>query len=704
MFEIVPGDPESQGATWRGHGTNFAVWSEDAERIELCLFSADGACEVARLALPESKDGVFHGYVPGVGPGQRYGYRAYGPYAPARGQRFNPHKLLIDPCARAVDRPARFHELLLGYAGGDPYGDRPDTRDSARVAPRSVVVDPSFDWQGDAPPRTPFGDSVIYECHVQGLTALHPDVAPESRGRFLGLSSPAVIAHLRALGVTAVELMPIAHAYDERFLVERGLSNYWGYNSVAFSAPDARFGAAGGAAGGVREFQMMVRALHRAGIEVILDVVYNHTGEADELGPTLSLRGLGNAAYYKLDPHDPRRYADFTGCGNTLELRSAQTQRLVLDSLRAWVTDMHVDGFRFDLAPALARTQQGLDVRDGLFAAIARDPVLREVKLIAEPWDCAGVARGQFARGFVEWNDRYRDDVRRFWRGDGGLIGALATRLSGSSDLFEDARGPLASLNFFACHDGFTLRDLTSYARPRNAANGWDGRDGASENLSCNWGAEGPTDDEGVRAQRDRVARAFFATLAFSLGVPMFQQGDESGRTQQGNNNPYGQANAVSFVDWNLGPREQQLLAFVRHRELGAFRRARFLRGEPEPGSELDDVTWLGAHGGALRDDEWHAPGANVLGMWLAGHDARGGAGPAQPSCLVIYNGGGDTGAFRLPALAGRRWSLRLDSTAAVQVAARTCAGDHVQVPPHAVLLLQNEPAPTNPEPQDARA
>jgi isoamylase len=652
--QALPGSPRLLGAHWDGRGTSCAVWSELATRVELCLFSSDGEVERTRIPLSRGPDGVWHGYLPQVGPGQRYGYRVHGPYAPHEGQRFNPNKLLLDPYARAIDRPARWHELLAGYDTSESDGPRPDTRDSAAVAPRSVVIDGSFDWGDDAPPRIPLRDTVIYECHVKGLTALHPAVPAEQRGTFLGLAHDAVIAHLRALGVTALEVLPVQHAYSERFLVERGLSNYWGYNTVGFFAPDTRFSRSDGTGGQVADFKRMVRALHRAGLELILDVVYNHTGEADPLGPTLCLRGFGNASYYQLDPKDARRYVEFTGCGHTLNLAHPQTLRLVADSMRYWVEEMHVDGFRLDLAPALARTVAGIDVQQGLFALIAQDPVLSQVKLIVEPWDLAGVERGRFAPRFGEWNDLYRDSVRRFFRGDLGQRAELATRLAGSSDLFGRKHGPQASINFVACHDGFTLRDLTSYARPHNEANGWDGRDGAQENLSSNFGVEGETNIESIHDMRDRVVRSMLGTLALSLGVPMLQAGDELGHSQAGNNNAYGQDNATSYVRWELGARERALLEHARRcfglrRELGAFRRTEHLRGERLHGSGLKDVTWLGPEGRELSPEDWAEPHAHALGMWLAGHDGDGNPDPTRPSCFLALNAGEHAVQFVLP-------------------------------------------------------
>jgi isoamylase len=699
MLKLLPGKPYPQGATWDGHGTNFAVWSEQASSVELCL-DARAERPAQSLALGQCTDGVWHGYVEGVGPGQRYGYRVDGPYAPERGQRFNPHKLLIDPYARAISGPARWHELLAGFPIGRPDAAERDERDSAGVAPRAIVIDPSFDWKGDAPPAVPWRDSLVYECHVKGLTALHPEVPDALRGRYLGLASEPLIAHLRALGVTAVELLPIAHSYTDEFLVGRGLCNYWGYDGIGYFAPDGRFRVSPEPVDTVLEFKRMVRALHRAGIEVILDVVYNHSGEGSELGPTLSMRGFGNAAYYRLNPGDLRRNVDFTGCGNTLNLDHPQTLRLVTDSLRYWVQEMHVDGFRFDLAPALARRTSGLDVQSGFFDALMRDPVLARVKQIVEPWDVAGVARGQFARGYHEWNDLYRDQMRRFWKGEPAQVGGLAARLAGSADLLQYAsRPPQASINFVACHDGFTLRDLTSYEHRHNDANGWQSSDGSSDNHSRNWGAEGPTDSPSINDLRDRVAASMLASLSFSLGVPMLQQGDELGRSQGGNNNPYGQDNEVTWMSWQFGPRERALLTraqryFALRRTLSVFRRTEFFDGNPVVesvgrASPLKDVAWLRPEGGEMQASDWQQAERTSLGMWICGHDAGGRADPSLPSHVLLFNAGQHGLEFSLPARGpGTRWRLLVD-TSDRTMSDREIASAAIVVQNNALCLLE---------------
>ncbi|HMI92065.1 MAG TPA: glycogen debranching protein GlgX, partial [Polyangiales bacterium] len=625
-----------------------------------------------------------------------------GPYEPQHGHRFNPHKLLLDPYARAIDRPVRYHPTLLGYDPHTPLGYTPDLRDSAPDAPRSLVIDPGFDWGADAPLRTPWTETVIYECHVKGATALHPELAQSQRGTYLGLASEPMIAHLRALGVTALELLPVHHAYHERHLIERGLINYWGYNTLGFFAPDVRFAADRRPGAQVAEFKAMVKALHAAGIEVILDVVYNHTGEADALGPSLCLRGLGNAQYYKLEANDPRHYSDFTGCGNTLDLAQPPALRLVADSLRYWVEHMRVDGFRFDLAPALARGPHGVELARGLFPLLLQDPVLSAVKLIVEPWDASmdGHRLGQFPAGFAEWNDRYRDGTRKFWRGDGGQLPELVTALAGSSQLFgHQGRTPQASINFVACHDGFTLRDLTSYSTRHNLENGWNGQDGSSHEASSNYGHEGEGASPEIRAHRERVARALLGTLAFSLGVPMLQQGDELWRTQRGNNNPYNQDNPTSWLSWALDDDARAQLAFVQRclaerRKLAALRRTRHFDGTLVAGSTQRDVTWLEGSGRELAGADFAQPERRAFGMWLCGHDTRARPDPALPSALLLFNGGSDEQSFALPAnKPGLRWQLRIDSADPARAADLGLEPRSFQLAPHSLCLLHEESA-----------
>jgi glycogen debranching enzyme GlgX/4-alpha-glucanotransferase len=693
---LSEGDPRLQGATFTGNGTNFALYTEHAERVELCLFD-DAQTESARLVLPGHTQHVFHGFVAGIGPGQRYGYRVHGPDAPARGLRFNPNKLLVDPYALAIDRAAQWSPQL--------QSDEATARelgfdiDSADVAPRSVVVDRAFDWQGDAPPRVPWRDTVIYECHVKGLTQLHPGLPPELRGTFAGLASPPVIEHLRALGVSAVELLPVQQAFSEHWLVQRGLINYWGYNTLGFFAPEARYSSSGTLGEQVIECKRMVQALHRAGLEVILDVVYNHTGEADALGPTLCLRGIDNPTYYRLDPTDKRRYIDTTGCGNSLNFEHPQTQRLVLDSLRYWVTEMHVDGFRFDLAPSLGRSAAGLDLRGGFFAALAQDPVLNQVKLIVEPWDVGpdGVRTGGFGAQYVEWNDRYRDSLRRFFRGDGGMLGELATRLAGSSDLFWHKGTPLSGINYVASHDGRSLRDLVSYERKHNVANGWDNRDGPDNEYARNWGEEGPSRRDDVTLVRERIMRGWLMCLACSQGVPMLRQGDEFGGSQYGNNNPYPQDNPVSWLAWDLGSDAQALReftasAFALRREQMQLRRGQFFDGAIRPTGA--DVDWLGPDGAALSSADFGSSERRALGMWLSDPD------PAGGSFLLLLNGDGQDVSFRLPPGAFR---VLLDSAGPASDA--LLRRDRVTLAAHGCMALAAlPPAGLNVAPSDREA
>ena len=533
------GQPYPRGATWDGMGVNFALFSEAAERVELCLFDASGRAEVQRIALREQTDQIFHGYLPQARPGLHYGYRVHGPYQPKAGHRFNGHKLLLDPYARNIVGSIRWHDALFGYRIGHSQDDLSfDRRDSAPYLPRCKVVETAFTWGDDRPPKVPWHETVIYEVHVRGFTMRHPDVPPALRGTYAGLACAPVVEYFKRLGVTTIELMPVHSFLDDRHLVERGLRNYWGYNTIGFFAPEHRYSATGK----VGEFKTMVRTLHEAGIEVILDVVYNHTAEGSERGPTLAFRGVDNAAYYRLSPEDPRYYQDFTGCGNTLNMQHPRVLQLLMDSLRYWVTEMHVDGFRFDLASALARELHAVDRLSAFFDVLRQDPVLSRVKLIAEPWDLGsgGYQVGNFPVGWAEWNDKYRDTMRAYWKGEGGLIGEFAQRLTGSSDLYNrSSRKPYASINFVAAHDGFTLADVVAYNDKHNEANGEDNRDGHGHNLSWNCGVEGPTDDPGVRALRAQQQRNFIATLLLSQGVPMLLAGDELGRSQRGNNNAY---------------------------------------------------------------------------------------------------------------------------------------------------------------------
>jgi isoamylase len=668
--QLRPGRRYPLGATSDGRGVNFAIFSEHATAVELCLFDDEGGEE--RVPLREHTRFVWHGYVPGLKPGQLYGYRVHGPYEPARGHRFNPAKLVIDPYARALAGVADWSQPLFAYPLGDPRGDlERDDADSARGVPKGVVVGDDYDWGDDARPDTPWHRTVIYEAHVKGLTARHPGVPPELRGTYAGLSCGPMIEHFQQLGVTAVELLPVHAFVDDKQLLERGLRNYWGYNSINFFAPDARYAAAGDRGGQVREFRDMVRALHRAGIEVILDVVYNHTAEGNHFGPTLSFKGIDNASYYRLVPNEPRYYMDYTGTGNTLNAMHPQVLTLIMDSLRYWVTEMHVDGFRFDLASTLARELHDVDRLGSFFDTIHQDPVLSRVKLIAEPWDVGegGYQVGNFPVLWAEWNDRYRDAVRRFWREDHGQLGELCFRLTGSSDLYgDDGRQPSASINYIASHDGFTLRDLVTYEHRHNEANGEDNRDGHQNNLSRNYGVEGPTDDPAIMATRERQMRNMLATLFCSQGVPMLLGGDELGRTQRGNNNAYCQDNEISWHDWELDDRARRMLDFTRaaidvRRRHPSLRRRRFFRGRRIRGADVRDIIWLVADGKEMTDEQWNAD-LRTVGVYLAGdalHETDPEGRPVtDDTLLLLLNAEPRSLPFRLPD--GAPWRVELDT------------------------------------------
>jgi isoamylase len=623
-----PGKPYPLGATWDGEGVNFALFSENATGVELCLFDhTQDERESHRIRLDECTDLVWHVYLPEVRPGQLYGYRVYGPYEPEAGHRFNHHKLLIDPYAKALTGVVKWSDAMFGYRLGDPKGDLSfDGRNNAGNVPKGVVVDQSFSWGGDRLLQTPWAQTVIYEVHVKGFTMQHPEVPEHLRGTYEGIASPPVIKYLQELGVTAIELLPVHHFVNDKFLIDKGLTNYWGYNSIGYFAPDIRYSAFPKEGRKVYEFKTMVKTLHSAGIEVILDVVYNHTGEGNHLGPTLSFRGIDNAAYYRLSPEDPRYYMDYTGCGNTLNVRHPRALQMIMDSLRYWVCDMHVDGFRFDLASTLARELHDVDRLSAFFDIIHQDPILSQVKLIAEPWDLGegGYQVGNFPPGWAEWNGKYRDVVRRYWKGDNGLLGELASRISGSSDLYgQSGRQPFASINFVTAHDGFTLHDLVSYNDKHNEANLEDNRDGTDDNDSWNCGVEGPTDDPAVQQLRERQKRNFFATLLLSQGVPMMCGGDEIGRTQQGNNNAYCQDSPISWFDWNLSKSQLELLAFVKHlitikKEHPVFHRRRFFKGRQIKDSEVKDIAWFASHGKEMTSEDW-GRGLLTLGIRLAG-------------------------------------------------------------------------------------
>jgi isoamylase len=689
-MRVWPGKPYPLGATWDGGGTNFAIFSEHATRAELCLFDSPKALgESRRILLPEQTDQAWHGYLPDVRPGQCYGYRVYGLHEPEGGHRFNPTKLVLDPYAKAIGRQVRWGDELFGYRIGDPQEDLSlDDRDSAPFAPLGVVIDPAFTWGDDRPPRIPWHETVIYELHVKGFTKRHPGVPEGLRGTYIGLTTKPALGHLLDLGVTTVELMPVHHFVDDRHLIGRGLSNYWGYNSIGFFAPDPRYCTSPSPLEAVREFKMMVRALHAAGLEVILDVVYNHTAEGNHLGPTLSFRGIDNAAYYRTVPENPRYYMDYTGCGNTLNMRHPRVLQLIMDSLRYWVLEMHVDGFRFDLASALARELHEVDRLGAFFDIIHQDPVLSQVKLIAEPWDVGpgGYQVGNFPVLWTEWNGKYRDSIRRFWKGDGGSAAEMAQRLCGSSDLYEQSgRRPYASINFITCHDGFTLRDLVSHNEKHNEANGEENRDGHDDNLSWNCGAEGPTEDPEVDALRDRQQRNLLATLLLSQGVPMLLAGDEMGRTQRGNNNAYCQDNELTWLDWEPTPGRRELKEFAKQvialwRTQPVLKRRRFFQNRRLRGSDISDVSWFDPSGNEIADEAWEGVAVLCLGVRWAGDqieevDERG-----EPivgdTLLLLLNAHHEPVPFRLPPhRPGQRWQLILDTTE-TKTRPRTLAGE----------------------------
>jgi isoamylase len=716
-----PGHAYPLGATYDGAGTNFALFSEVAERVELCLFSARG--KETRVTLTEVDGLVHHGYLPTVEPGQRYGFRVHGPYDPARGLRCNPSKLLVDPYSKALDGPVAWDEAVFGYPFGDP--DSHSDTDSARYVPKSVVVNPFFDWGTDRSPRIPYHEAVIYEAHVRGLTVRHPEIPEALRGTYAGLAHPVMIDHLRGLGVTSVELMPVHEFLNDHHLQQKGLSNYWGYNTIAYLAPHHAYAAQGSRPGSqVQEFKAMVRDLHGAGIEVILDVVYNHTAEGNHMGPTLSMRGIDNAAYYRLVEGDERYYMDYTGTGNSLNVRNPHTLQLIMDSLRYWVTEMHVDGFRFDLASTLAREFYDVDRLSVFFDLVQQDPVISQVKLIAEPWDVGpgGYQVGNFPPLWSEWNGKYRDTVRDFWRGEPGTLGEFASRIAGSSDLYQnDGRRPFASINFVTAHDGFTLHDLVSYNDKHNEANGEDGNDGESHNRSWNCGVEGPTDDAAVLALRDRQQRNFITTLMLSQGVPMMLHGDEMGRTQNGNNNVYCQDNTTSWVDWSLLEENASLVGFtagviaLRHAH-PVFRRRRFFAGRPiarprradgqNRWSGLPDIAWFQPSGQEMTGEDWDSGFGKCVVAFLNGQgiseaDPRGER-VTDDSFLLCLNAHYEDLEVTLPgAEYGERWAIVVD-TAAGEVITLSVApgivaaeppvtkggGTHL-VPARSVLVLQ---------------
>jgi glycogen operon protein len=669
---VQEGRPFPLGATWDGLGVNFALFSAHATKVELCLFSEDGRQEIERIELPEYTDEVWHGYLPDARPGTVYGYRVHGPYEPAQGHRFNPNKLLLDPYAKAIVGQLKWHHSLFGYKIGSRREDLSfDRRDSAAFMPKSRVIDPAFTWgRAGAKPSVPWDRTIFYETHVKGFTERHPALPERLRGTYAGLAQPAIVDHIKSLGVTSVELLPVHAFLDDSYLLDKGLRNYWGYNTIGFFAPDPRYSATNK----IDEFKEMVARLHDAGIEVILDVVYNHTAEGNERGPTLSFKGVDNASYYRLMPDDPRYYINDTGTGNTVNLSHPRVLQMVTDSLRYWATEMQVDGFRFDLATILGREPHGFDEGGGFLDSCRQDPVLSAVKLIAEPWDCGpgGYQVGGFPPGWAEWNDKFRDTVRAFWKGDEGKLPELASRLTASADMFNRrGRKPWASVNFVTAHDGFTLNDLVSYNDKHNEANGEGNNDGHSHNISWNHGVEGPSDDPAIRALRERQKRNLLATLLFSQGTPMILAGDELGRTQNGNNNAYCQDNEINWLDWEgAGEDGQRLLAFTRklialRQAFPVLRRGRFLTGEMDEELGAKDVTWLTPGGAEMTQDNWSDGLARCMGVLLDGRARATGIRRAahDATMLLVINSYHDVVRFKLPeVVGGSRWELIVDT------------------------------------------
>ena len=709
---LLPGKPYPQGATWDGTGVNFSLYSENATAVELCLFEDVDDGEGECISLRECTGYVWHGFLPGVRLGQLYGYRVHGPYDPEHGHRFNPHKLLIDPYAKAIAGQLNWDAPVFAYKFGDPDADLSlDAREDAWGVPKGVVSASHFDWENDRPPLTPLHESILYEIHVKGFTALHPEIPPELRGTYAALGHPVIIDYLRKLGVTAVELMPVHEFVDDKILLDRGLRNYWGYNSINFFAPEARYSAAGDRGDQIGEFKAMVKSLHRAGIEVILDVVYNHTAEGNQLGPTLSFRGIDNACYYRLVQEKPRYYMDFTGTGNTLNVRHPQVLKLVMDSLRYWVLEMHVDGFRFDLAAALARELHDVDRLSAFFDIINQDPVISQVKLIAEPWDVGdgGYQVGKFPPLWAEWNGKYRDVVRRYWKGDDGQLAELGYRLTGSSDLYQrDGRHPTASINFITAHDGFTLRDLVSYDHKHNEANGEGNRDGSNDNHSSNYGAEGETGKAEIKTVRQRQIRNFLLTLLLSQGVPMLCGGDEIGRTQQGNNNAYAQDNETSWFHWDIDGEGRSLFEFtqklveLRRSHPNLHRRKFFQDRAIDPGTpsrEVNgrrerDILWLRPDGGEMTPGEWHAGWIRCVGMQLNGRtldDVNGVGEPVRDETfLILLNPHVEPIRFFMPPAQGTAWKVILDSARPEKTDHPIVAtGEYFELVPRSTALLQ---------------
>lgn len=704
---LLPGRPYPLGATWDGEGVNFAIFSEYAAAVKLCLFHApQDTQEYAYINLTEVTGFVWHVYVPGITPGQIYGYRIFGRYKPSEGFRFNPHKLLLDPYAKLICGQIRVHEKMLGYNPDKTdkrYPHKKDVRNSAGVVPKCIVTDPRFDWGDDRKPDTPMFDTIIYELHVKGFTALHPEIPVHERGTYKGLASPVVIDYFKKLGITAIELMPVHHFVHDWFLVQKGLVNYWGYNTIGYFAPHSEYSSSGIMGQQVNEFRELVKAYHKAGIEVILDVVYNHTGEGGHLGPTISFRGIDNISYYRLDPQHPSLYKDYTGTGNTLNLVCTQALQMVMDSLRYWVTEMHVDGFRFDLASALARGLFEAGKLNAFFDTIHQDPIISQVKLIAEPWDLGegGYQVGSFPVLWSEWNGKYRDCVRKFWRGDESQVKELANRLSGSSDLYEDnGRMPSSSINFITCHDGFTLHDLVSYNEKHNLDNKENNLDGESDNHSWNTGVEGVTDNEGIIRLRERRKRSFMATLLLSQGVPMISHGDEYGRTQFGNNNPYCQDNEITWFNWNWNDRQKAFFEFTC--KLIAIRKSqpvthkrRFFKGRRIRGAGIMDIRWLNTDGTDMTDKQWNTNFIRCMGMLLNGELINevnlDGEIVKDDILLLVVNSFWEPIGFTLPdGSLGKNWKVLVDTSADHYNSENEEVSVKFDMPPRSLVLLKN--------------
>jgi isoamylase len=704
--QVWPGEPYPLGATWTGKGVNFALYSANATGVDLCLFEAtDTDREDVRIRLREVTNHVWHVFLPDAGPGQLYGYRVYGAYDPTAGHRFNASKVVIDPYAKAIAGKVLWGPEMFGYPLGNAAEDlKRDYQDNVASVPKCIVINPAFDWQNDQPPRTPLEETVVYEVHVRGFTKLWETIPKEIRGTYAGLGSSEAIKYLQALGATAIELLPVHEHCDEGFLLDRGVTNYWGYNTVGFFAPESSYSSAGFLGDQVSEFKTMVRNLHRAGLEVILDVVYNHTAEGNHLGPTLAFKGIDNASYYRLVPDNPRYYMDYTGCGNTPNTQNPRVLQLIMDSLRYWVTEMHVDGFRFDLASALGREEHLVDANSGFFDILLQDPILSQVKLIAEPWDLGegGYMVGKFPAPWSEWNGKYRDCIRRYWKGDDGVLAEFAYRLTGSPDLYQhQGKAPRASINFVTVHDGFTLNDLVSYNEKHNEANGEENRDGDSHNNSWNCGVEGPTDDVKVNALRERQKRNFLATLFLSQGVPLLNGGDEFSRTQRGNNNTYCQDNELSWFNWQWTPEQQEILRFTTQltefrREHPVFRRPKYFTGRRIRGDDVKDLMWFAPNGAEMKAADWQNGFAKCIGVLFSGttsdvRDARGEP-VRDDTFLLLFNAHYEPLTFIVPGREEIRWETVINTAAEigfVKAGEVVAAGDEVELIERSLSLLR---------------